>query len=149
MPDEAVEPNPEEESRAIVEPQTVTASADSRPGNIPSVRRSPTFGVGVAITPKPSADETIAEKMNAGHIVTLLENSDNSDKRAWIDGLVERGQSMVVLLAVLVLIGLLCRWTIDQKQYEMAEKIVIAFLGFAGGFGARSFTDKKKKPKED
>ena len=103
----------------------------------------------MAISSQPSADEVIAEKMTGSHIARLIENSARSDRQAWIDGLVERAQVTILFIAVLILIGLICDWTIKAQQYQMTEKFVIAFLGFIGGFGIGGANERRKKKKSD
>lgn len=149
MPDEAtspespptpVESKPPESSQS--DPVVFSAIASpSGQAALPQHRLN--VNVGMMMQSGAAAPDLIAEKMDATHITQLLTNSREESRHRWIDGLFERGQTVLIVLAVLIFVGLVCYWTITKGQYEIAKEVIIGFFAFAGGYGTKTVLEKK------
>lgn len=148
MPDEAAQP---ESSPAPIEshPPLIsrgdsgTFSEIASPSGQGGLPHRFDFNVGMMMQTGRSAPDPIAEKMDATHITQLIANSREESKQRWIDGLMERGQIVMIVLAVLVFVGLVCNWTIAKGQYEIAKEVIIGFLAFVAGYGTKGAVEKR------
>lgn len=83
----------------------------------------------------------IADKITPDHITTLINNSDESDKRDRSERKSERNYNLILVLIGIVFIGFLIVFL--HSDMNLLITIITAILSFVGGFGFGKSQKKK------
>lgn len=92
--------------------------------------------LGLQVSQSPTAGLAIVDKFQPEHISATLASVENENKR-------EHFSNRLYFIGSIVGALLLCILFLGFNQAPLVEKVLVAFLGFAGGYGLGKGTSKK------
>lgn len=100
-----------------------------------------TMGVMMKISgPMPNP---LMKKITTEHITKIIDSGDKESERDYQREKEERSYNLIIFIIVILTILLLTGFLVFMKEKDLLMNLIVALLGFAGGFGVGKYYNKK------